>query len=146
MGHTRRPQDKAYRQVSLYSSEVPGFREFTGERQLVNFRENEQILEVELYDGTTELLCGNFTPVTIYYGFTNGNTVWIGCAEKPDILPIVTARIWLRKDTDEVAYKVPVGLKKEGTRCTFQIPAGTSNVELFGDKYFQQVFELIRNG
>lgn len=142
--HTRRPNDKAFRRIPLYGTGMPKFEPFTTAGQSINYNENEQVLEIQTEDNTTECFCGNRTPVAVYYG-VSGSQVWLSYAQDPGLAARCAARIWLRKKGGGVEYKVPSDLKVENAKCCFDIPAGARDIELVGDKYFALAFRLVQN-
>jgi hypothetical protein len=74
--------------------------------------------------------------VTISVG-RRGNFIYF-----PHTVP--TERLWIRERNKKgMAYKIPNGLKIRDNEQFFEIPAGTNAVEVFGDKYFCAVYELI---
>lgn len=142
MDYTRRSYDKAYRRVPLYNSGTPKFVEFTSEGQRIQYNDREQILEVLCDDGKTELFCGNQERNDVFYCKHGSNQIRIQIQGQSQHLSDITARMWAKKGSSHIQYKLPPVSKCEGN-CTFiMIPGGCTDVELFGDMYFEKVFQL----
>lgn len=130
MAYRRTGNDEKYRWVSLKVDREPEYERFTGDE--LNYRP-DCVLEILKKDGTTvieyerERLAISVRKV--------GNMIHL-----PHAVP--TARLWVRGN-GEMAYKVPSGLKQQDSDQIFMVPAGAVNAELFGDRYFEAVYELI---
>lgn len=145
MPYTRRNGDKAWRRVDLNKTQIPVFEEFQSAGQVITFAERKQVVELLHEDGSTELYTGNFAVQTVYYRVAEGNQIWLSCPDNPAVLPTVTARIWLKKKgADAVSYKVPLGLPVQGGECGFRVAAGANELELYGDEYFNALFQLVQ--
>jgi hypothetical protein len=54
-----------------------------------------------------------------------------------------TERLWVRRvDGMGIPYKVPTGLPVENGRIEFQVADDVKKLELFGDQYFEKIFDL----
>ena len=142
MDHIRRTGDKAYRRIQLYSCGIPEFIDFTSEKQLVQYNDRDQILEVLCYDGQTELFCGDREQSDVFYSSHSMNQIRIQLQGQPQHLSEITARMWARKKSGGIHYKLPPVSKCEGNCAYVMIPGGCSGVELFGDIYFEKAFKL----
>lgn len=142
MDHIRRTYDKAYRRIQLYSSSTPDFIEFTSEKQLIQYNDRDQILEVLRYDGQKELFCGDRDRIAVFYCLHGMNQIRIQLQGQSQHLSEITARMWARKRGGGIHYKLPPMAKCEGNCAYVMIPGGSASVELFGDIYFEKAFEL----
>ena len=142
MDHIRRTCDKAYRRIQLYSSATPEFIDFTSEKQLIQYNDRDQILEVLRYDGQTELFSGNIDRIMVFYCYHGMNQIRIQLQGQSQRLSEITARMWARKENSGIHYKLPPVAKCEGNCAYVLIPGGCFDVELFGDIYFDKAFEL----
>lgn len=132
MAYQKKGNDAEFRRVSLRSGRVPEFEAF--ESNTVTYQP-DCVLEVKKTDGTT----------TIEYEWDratrailkNNTTISI-----PKSVPV--QRLWVReRDKNAMAYKIPDQLNEDNNHHVFEIPAGANKVEVFGDKYFSAVFDLI---
>lgn len=132
--YTRQPEDKAYRLVHISVSNVPSFQDFSDKNQ-VNYQSPDVVLEILREDGTTMLLYSG-EPGVAHYSI-GGDTITVS----PEV---PTARLWIRRrDGKGIAYKLPaIPAGREGT-VGFWIPAGTADLELVGDPYFEKAYPTL---
>jgi hypothetical protein len=142
MDHIRRTYDKAYRRIQLYSSATPKFVEFTSDQQLIQYNERDQILEILRDDGSTELFSGNRDRIGVFYCPHGIDQIRIQIQGQSQHLNDITARMWARKGSSGIHYKLPPMARCEGSCAYVMIPGGSAGVELFGDKYFKMAFDL----
>lgn len=142
MDHIRRDCDKAYRKIQLYSSGTPQFVDFMTDKQSIPYNEKDQILEILRNDGQTEFFCGNRDRTVVFYCPHGMNQIRIQIQGQNSHLSEITARMWARKESSGACYKLPPVSKCEGGCAYVMIPGGSYGVELFGDVYFDQAFEL----
>lgn len=142
MDYTRRTYDKAYRRVPLYNSGTPKFVDFTSEGQRIQYNDRDQILEVLRDDDKTELFCGNRERIVVFYCQHGRDQIRIQTQGQSQHLGEITARMWARKGSSLLRYKLPPMSKCEGNCAYIMIPGGCADVELFGDIYFEQAFQL----
>lgn len=142
MDYTRRTYDKAYRRIPLYNSGIPRFVDFTSEGQRIQYNDREQILEVLRDDGKTELFCGSQDRILVFYCKHGTNQIRIQIHGQSQHIGEITARLWAKKGSGLLHYKLPPQPKCEGNCAYVMLPGGCVDVELFGDIYFEQVFQL----
>ena len=133
--YTRTNRDKAYRKVNITATANPKFVDFKEPGEVVNYPNMAVVLEVLHYDGTTEL----------YYEGAQGSVA--NKAGSPDTFGIIsnvpTARLWVcRTDGTGIPYKIPENLPQKDGLALVLVPAGTRDMEIVGDKYFEKVYEL----
>lgn len=131
----RQPEDKAYRLVYISVSNVPSFQNFTEENKTVNYPNQDVVLEILRKDGTTKLIYSG-EPSVAHYSMSR-DTITVS----PEV---PTARLWVRRrDGKGIPYKLPaIPAGREGT-VGFWIPAGTADLELVGDPYFEKVYPTL---
>lgn len=142
MNYIRQAGDKAYRIVSLTVNAADSFTAFAIPNQTVTINDNQLtkcILEVEKDDGSTVLVKPEHrTPA--YYTVVGGEKIYITAS-------VPYARLWAKHiNYPFPCYKVPTKLleEKENNRAVIMFAGGAQNVMLFGDKYFEAVFDLQR--
>ena len=132
MAYLKKGNDVSFRNVSLTAEKEPAFTNFTSSNE--NPRPN-CVLEIRKADGTTVI---EYEGERIAVGVTRKDK----CILLPKFLP--TARLWVReRNGSGIAYKVPRDLEIQDESQVFEIPAGSKEVEVFGDKYFSAVYDLI---
>ena len=132
--YVRRDGDKEYRKVSIQSEITPPFQDFTAPNETVSYT-TFQGVEVQREDGTTTLFYEAGVTVA-HYTYAGMNKILID-----KIVP--TARLWMRREgAENVAYKIPSDLPVTGPSKEFRITGGVQGMELFGDKYFNMVFQF----
>lgn len=141
MEYIRQDADKAYRKIKMTDSIVPTYIQFSDPGQRITVLENE-VLEVEKHDGTTQLIKGTAAKTVIVYRktFPPADTGFSISSRVP------TARLWVcSTQGGKTKYKVPQNLPFDSTGNSklFTIP-DISNAELCGDKYFEALYELQR--
>ena len=132
MAYLKIGNDVSFRNVSLTVEKEPAFTNFTSSSE--NPKAN-CVLEIRKSDGTT---------VIEYEG--DRIAVCVNRKDKYILLPksLPTARLWVRRrDGGGIAYKVPADLEIQDESKVLEIPAGSAEVEVFGDKYFSAVYDLI---
>lgn len=135
--YTKQNRDKAYRKVTITASANPKFVDFKEPGEQVPYPNVAVVLEVLHHDGTTEL----------YYEGAQGSATYK--ASGPDKFEIHNAvpvtRLWVRRtDGTGIPYKIPDNLPQKNGLAQVQVPAGTHEMEIVGDKYFEKVYDLKR--
>ena len=135
--YTIKNRDKAYRKVTITASANPKFVDFKEPGEVVPYPNTSVVLEVLHHDGTTEL----------YYEGAQGTATYK--AVGPDKFGInsnvPTTRLWVtRTDGTGIPYKIPENLPQKDGLALVLVPAGTHDMEIVGDKYFEKVYELKR--
>ena len=132
--YIRKNGDVKYRKVSVQSDTEPVFMEFTAPNESISYTE-VQIVEVVREDGSTELYREG--PLEIAQYTTGGANKFLINRAVP------RNRLWMRRnDGMGVDYKVPVQLPEDGGNAFFLVSSGVQNMELFGDKYFEKIYQL----
>ena len=132
--YIRKSGDKAYRRVSVTSTALPRFEDFSVEGQLVNYPDTGVVLEILREDGSTELFYQGPRAMAQYV--TLGTEIRMS-------QDVPTERLWIRRaDGVGVPYKVPSDLPKNSGLISFYVPGGAQKMELYGDKYFEKIYEL----
>ena len=143
MKYVRKPGDKGFRTVSLAVSAVQGFTMFTQPNQTVILDPEQQkkcVIEI-LREDDTSFLVKPEQRIVEYYTVVGADKIYISTK-----LPY--ARLWTRKVGQAFpCYKVPVKLfeDSEQNRAAILFCDGAQNVELFGDCYFQALYDLQRS-
>lgn len=132
--YEHQPGDAKCRVVSLRTSNLPQFKEF-GPGDKVSYTAENSVVEVMDTAGNTRLEYNcEKVPITIH---REGEKMFFS-----DRLP--RERLWIRfKDGTGIAYKVPNQLEIKEKYAYILIPAGSRKVELFGDKYLSEAYELM---
>lgn len=134
--YIRRTGDKSFRKVSIQSGAIPRFTEFTGPGEAVQYL-STQVVEILREDGTTALFHDGAPEIANYS--TSGVDKFLMSQAIP------RERLWVRRsDGTGIPYKVPADLELVGGNVTLQIPCGVGGMELYGDKYFEMVYQLQR--
>lgn len=134
--YIRRTDDVKYRKVSIKSAIIPVFEEFTGVAEAVQYTDL-QVVEVLRKDGSTALFHESGVEVASYS--PGGPDRFLISQNIP------RERIWMRRtDGTGIPYKVPNELPVKGNSVEFRVPCGVQGMELFGDKYFEMVYQLQR--
>lgn len=134
--YVRRSGDVKYRKVNIQNASVPNYADFTSPGESIAYSD-VQVVEVLRADGSTELFHEGGVEIANY------------CAAGPDKFlisqNIPRARMWMRRsDGTGIAYKVPVDLPAKSGSVEFRVPCGVQGMELFGDKYFEAVYQMRR--
>lgn len=133
--YTVKHGDKAYRKVNIRSTVVPKYEDVPEVGQVVNYPDNLVVLEVLRNDGTSEIY---YDGPTFSLRHINAGTNIIAMDKD-----IPTERLWIRgTDGTGIPYKVPTNLPVIDGRIEFYVPYGAQRAELFGDKYFEKVYDL----
>lgn len=136
MNYIRQADDKAYRIVSLTVSGVPPFTAFTIPEQTISINDS-YVLEIEKEDGQS-VIAGPDQRTVVRYTVVDAKRISI-----PASLPY--ARLWARHCAHPLPrYKVPLRLFAEpaNNRVLMLFAGGAQNIILFGDKYFEAVYDL----
>ena len=132
MAYQKKGNDAQFRRVSLRSGRIPAFENF--DAVSVHY-DRDCVLEVRKTDGTTVVEYEwDRIPKAI---LREGNLIKI-----PQNIPL--HRLWVRERyKNAMAYKIPDTLELKDNNQIFEVPAGSREVEVFGDKYFSAVYDLI---
>lgn len=142
--YKRHDGDVKFRRVSVFYSNLPNYEPFVSEDQTIQTNSGVCI-EVLREDGTTSVVYPGEDRTTSVYPGEDRTTVYYNADLKNFYLPssIPPQHLWVRRcDGSGMAYKVPSELPVDAGRTCFTVPGGTAQVELFGDKYFEAVYEL----
>lgn len=132
--YVRKNGDLKYRKVSIQSTAIPSYIDFTCVGESVSYSD-VQVLEVLREDGTTQLFHDGGIEMASYRH--KGMDVFVLSSGIP------RARLWMRRnDGTGIHYKVPTDLPVNGANVEFRVPGGIRNMELFGDKYLEMVYHL----
>lgn len=140
--YNRKDGDKAFRTVNLTVNAAPKFENFTIPNQPVTIHDDQaykSVIEILREDGTT-FIKGPDKKIEVYY-----------TVQAPDRIYVSTkmpyARLWARHINYPLpCYKVPPKLNedKDSGRAYILFYGGANDVVLFGDKYFEAVYDLQR--